>query len=348
MDAFFAAVEQRDNPQLRGKPVIVGSPPSKRGVVCAASYEARKFGVRSAIPSSTAGRLCPTGIFIPPRIEHYRAESKEIMRILRDTGANIEPMSIDEAYMELNVENSEAAADDLLQAALPLAKQLKQRIRQERQLTASVGIAANKFLAKLASDLQKPDGLTLIPENGKAEFLRKFPVRAIHGVGAATEKVLHGAGIFTMGDLQDFTGDLRSLVGSFSRELRNYSFGNDSRALELGDEVKSISSEETFARDTLDKQLLRQCLWNQALEISEKLKRKKLMASTVQIKLRYSNFQTLSRQITVEDSIQEAKEIFRLGCFLLAREKLISKPIRLIGLGVAGIMETQLRQLKLF
>ncbi|MGV3771478.1 MAG: DNA polymerase IV [Verrucomicrobiales bacterium] len=350
MDAFFAAVEQRDNPELRGKPVIVGSPPSQRGVVCAASYEARKFGVRSALPSSTAGRLCPSGVFIPPRIDHYREESREIMRILNEIGATIEPMSIDEAYLEIPVPEFSVGKtpDVLLQEAMPLAKKLKERIRQERELTASIGIAANKFLAKLGSDYQKPDGLTLIREEGKAEFLREFPVRAIHGVGSATEKALNSAGIFTMGDLQDFPGDLRSLVGSFSRELRSYAFGNDDRPLELGDEVKSISSEETFSRDTRDKQLLKQCLWNQAREIAEKLKRKKLMASTVQIKLRYSNFQTLSRQITVEDSIVDAREIYRLGCFLIAREKLVSQPIRLIGLGVSGITDTQLRQLKLF
>src|SRR6185295_16561585 len=189
MDAFFAAIEQRDDPSLRGKPVIVGSPPDRRGVVCAASYEARKFGVRSAMPSMTAGRLCPKGIFVRPRISVYRDESREIMAIIAKTGAVMEPMSIDEAYIDF----SEALGadrfpdvDEALRAALPVARELKKQIREQRLLTASIGIAANKFLAKIASDFKKPDGLTLIPEKDKAAFLRPLPARAIHGVGKVT------------------------------------------------------------------------------------------------------------------------------------------------------------------
>jgi DNA polymerase IV len=349
MDAFYASVEQRENPALKGKPVIVGSPPERRGVVCAASYEARKFGVRSAMPSATAGRLCPHGIFIPPRIDLYREESREVMRIIRDTGATIEQMSIDEAYLELThlLEPRGRTHDELLAAAKPIGRAIKETIRRERAITASIGIAANKFLAKLASDLQKPDGLTLIHETGKAEFLRELPVRKIHGVGTATEKVLHGAGIFTMGDLQNYPGDLRALVGSFSRSLANYAFGIDERPIELGDEIKSISSEETFERDTMDRAQLRQCLWSQAEDIAARLKRKRLLAQTVQVKIRYKNFQTLTRQLTVQDPMQEARAIYRLGCFLLARDKLVRQPLRLLGLGVSGLMEGGPRQLKL-
>ena len=349
MDAFYASVEQRENPSLKGKPVIVGSPPERRGVVCAASYEARKFGVRSAMPSSTAGRLCPHGIFIPPRIDLYREESRAVMSIVRATGAKIEQMSIDEAYLELTKEISVEGKthDELLEMSRPIAREIKERIRRERGITASIGIAANKFLAKLASDLQKPDGLTLIPETGKAEFLRDLPVRKIHGVGTATEKVLNGAGIFTMGDLQRYPGDLRALVGSFSRQLANYALGIDERALELGDEIKSISSEETFERDTMDRVQLRKCLWAQAEDIAARLKRKRLLAQTIQVKIRYKNFQTLTRQLTMEDPTQEARAIYRLGCFLLGREKLVQKPLRLLGLGVSGLVEGEPRQLKL-
>jgi DNA polymerase IV len=349
MDAFYASVEQRENPSLKGKPVIVGSPPERRGVVCAASYEARKFGVRSAMPSSTAGRLCPHGIFIPPRIDLYREESRAVMSIVRATGAKIEQMSIDEAYLELTKEISVEGKthDELLETSRPIAREIKERIRRERGITASIGIAANKFLAKLASDLQKPDGLTLIPETGKAEFLRELPVRKIHGVGTATEKVLNGAGIFTMGDLQRYPGDLRALVGSFSRQLANYALGIDERALELGDEIKSISSEETFERDTMDRVQLRKCLWAQAEDIAARLKRKRLLAQTIQVKIRYKNFQTLTRQLTMEDPTQEARAIYRLGCFLLGREKLVQKPLRLLGLGVSGLVEGEPRQLKL-
>ena len=349
MDAFYASVEQREDSSLRGKPVIVGSPPERRGVVCAASYEARKFGVRSAMPSATAGRLCPNGIFIPPRIDLYREESRKVMAIVRDTGANIEQMSIDEAYLELTGRFGDPALahDEQLRAARPIAVALKARIHKERGLTASVGIAGNKFLAKMASDLQKPDGLAAIYETGKAEFLKDMPVRRIHGVGAATEKVLGDAGILTIGDLQSYPGDLRALVGSFSESLRNYAFGNDDRPLELGDEIKSISSEETFDRDTMDRAELRRCLWAQAEEIANRLKRKRLLAQTVQVKVRYRNFETLTRQLTVEDPMQDARSIYRLGCFLLGRDKLVRQPLRLLGLGVSGLLEGEPRQLNL-
>jgi len=164
MDAFFASVEQRENPQLRGKPVIVGAPPTQRGVVCAASYEARKFGVRSAIPSSTARRLCPQGVFVRPRIDYYREESQHIMAIVARTGAIVEPVSIDEAYLDLSALCQAETADASLHKALPLARQLKEQIRSERQLTATVGIATNKLLAKIASDHKRPDCLTVITD----------------------------------------------------------------------------------------------------------------------------------------------------------------------------------------
>ena len=176
MDAFFASVEQRDNPKLRGQPVIVGAPPTQRGVVCAASYEARKFGVRSALPSATAGRLCPKGIFVRPRMDHYREESRHIMEIVAQTGAVIEPMSIDEAYLDASAICQAEDADGSLVMALPLARQLKQRILSERRLTATIGIASNKLLAKIASDHKKPDGLTVITDKDKVTFLRPLPV----------------------------------------------------------------------------------------------------------------------------------------------------------------------------
>jgi DNA polymerase IV len=348
MDAFYAAIEQRDNPALRGRPVIVGSPPTQRGVVCAASYEARKFGVRSAMPSATAGRLCPKGIFVPVRMEKYKEESAQIMALLARTGATIEPMSIDEAYLDMSALCQAGDADESLQSAMPLARRIKQRIASERHLTATIGIAANKLLAKLASDFKKPDGLTLIPEREKVRFLRPMPVRAIHGVGRVTEQVLNGAGIHTIGDLQDYRGDLRALVGSFAPALKQFAFGEDDRPLELGDEIKSISSEETFLRDTEDRRILRQSLREQAADVATKLKRKQLAAQTVQVKLRYGDFTTLTRQITVEEPVTDAGEIYRLACFLLAREKLVSRPLRLLGLGVSNLDLPAGRQLALW
>jgi DNA polymerase-4 len=347
MDAFYASVEQRDRPELKGLPVIVGSAPDRRGVVCAASYEARKFGVRSAMPSRTAARLCPNGVFVPPRMDQYRAESKAIFSIVAEADLQLEQVSVDEAYMELAAPPEGTDPDEALRAALPLAQELKRRIKTERGLTASIGVAANKLLAKLASDHQKPDGLTLIPEKGKAEFLRPLPAKSIHGVGKVTAEVLAKAGIETIGDLQDFTGNLRALVGSYGSTLRDFAFGIDHRSLDCSDEIKSISSETTFEHDTDDRPTLRQSLREQAEEIAGKLVRRRLSARTVQVKVRYSDFTTLTRQISVPEPISEWREIYRLGCWLLARERLVSRRLRLLGLGVSGLDAAQIRQLML-
>ncbi|MCX6925305.1 MAG: DNA polymerase IV [Verrucomicrobia bacterium] len=322
MDAFYASIEQRDNPSLRGKPVIVGAPPTQRGVVCAASYEARKFGVHSAMPSATAGRLCPKGVFVRPRMEAYKDESRQIMQLVAETGAVIEQMSIDEAYLDLSGLCQAEDADASLLASRPLAQRLKEQIRAARQLTATIGIAANKLLAKIASDHQKPDGLTLITEKEKVQFLR-------------------------VGDLQDFSGDLRALVGSFGPKLKGFGFGQDDRPLELGDEIKSISGEETFLQDTDDRKILRACLRTQATDIAARLKHRQLGAHTVQVKVRYGDFTTLTRQITVEEPLTEADDIYRLSCWLLGREKLVSRPLRLLGLGVSSLREPSGRQLVL-
>jgi DNA polymerase IV len=347
MDAFYASVEQRDQPALRGKPVIVGAPPNQRGVVCAASYEARKFGVRSAMPSITAGRLCPGGIFIRPRMDAYREESRAIMTIVRESGALIEQVSVDEAYLDFSARHQRATLDESLLAGLPTARELKRRIAAERRLTASIGVAPNKFLAKLASDFNKPDGLTLIPDRDKVLFLRPMPVRAIHGVGKVTEQALVNAGIRTIGDVQDYAGDLRALVGSWAPTLRRFAFGEDDRPLDLGDERKSISSENTFLRDTADRRILRDCLREQARDVAETLRRKRLEAQTVQVKVRYSDFTTLTRQITLEEAVSDANELYRLAAHLLAREKLVSRPLRLLGLGVSGLVPPTAKQLAL-
>ena len=347
MDAFYASVEQRDNPALLGKPVIVGAPPTQRGVVCAASYEARKFGVRSAMPSSTAKRLCPDGCFVRPRMDAYREESHRIMEIIGSTGAIVEQMSVDEAYLDVSSICQAEDVDASLRLAVPLARELKARIRAERRLSATIGIASNKLLAKIASDHQKPDGLTIISEIEKVAFLRPLPVRAIYGVGKVTEQVLVKAGLATVGDLQDNPGDLRALVGSVARQLKAFSMGEDDRPLELGDEIKSISGEETFLKDTEDRKILRACLKEQAADIEARLKHRQLGAHTVQVKLRYGDFTTLTRQFTVEEPLTKAGDIYRLACWLLGRERLVSRPLRLLGLGVSSLREPTGRQLVL-
>jgi len=345
MDAFYASVEQRDNPKLRGLPVIVGAPPTQRGVVCAASYEARKFGVRSAMASITAARLCPSGNFVRPRMDHYRDESRRIMAIAARTEAVIEPMSIDEAYLDVSALCQAQSADDSLRAAAPLAAALKHQILTERRLTATIGIASNKLLAKIASDHKKPDGLTVITDQEKASFLRPLPVRTLYGVGKVTEQVLNQAGLRTVGDVQDYPGDLRALVGSYGLKLKQFSFGEDDRPLEIGDEIKSISGEKTFLQDTEDRKVLRACLREQAADIAARLKHRRLGAHTVQVKVRYRDFTTLTRQFSVEEPLVEAGDIYRLGCFLLARERLVSRPLRLLGLGVSNLREPTSQQL---
>jgi DNA polymerase-4 len=255
-------------------------------------------------------------------------------------------VSIDEAYLEL-VPASEDP-DEALYRAVPIARELKGEIAFERGLTASIGIASNKLLAKLASDFKKPNGLTLIPDRDKIAFLRPISIRALHGVGKVTEETLNKAGIRTIGDVQDHPGDLRALVGSFGPRLKQFAFGEDDRGLYLGDEVKSISSEETFERDTADRAVLRASLRDQADDVSRRLRRRNLGAHTVQVKVRYSDFTTLTRQISVEETVSDTKEIYRLGCFLLARDRLVTRPLRLLGLGVSGLAEPTWHQLPLF
>jgi DNA polymerase-4 len=349
MDAFYASIEQRDHPDWRGRPVIVGSPPDRRGVVCAASYEARQSGVRSAMPSATAGRLCPEGIFVRPRMDVYRAESHAIMDVVRaHCGDLIQQVSVDEAFADVSEKFSGFAEPDTgLEAAQSLARRTKDAIRRERGLTATIGIAPNKLLAKVASDFQKPDGLTVVYATTAAAFLRPLPVRALHGVGKVTERVLVEAGLRTIGDLQDHRGDLRSLVGSWGPELKRFAAGLDDRPLDLGDDIKSISSESTFPRDTADRTTLRACLREASIEIADKLARRRLAAFTVQVKVRYGDFTTLTRQISVEEPLSDAREIYRLACWLLGHHHLVSRPLRLLGLGVSALAEISLRQLTL-
>jgi len=345
MDAFFAAVEQRDRPELQGLPVIVGGSPASRGVVCAASYEARRFGVRSAMPSRTAGRLCPQGIFLSPRMDRYRDESRTIFGLVAASGVEIEQVSVDEAYLDASGLRLATDSEEALVATVGWARALKARIRAARRLTASIGIASNKLMAKVASDWGKPDGLILIPDRDRAAFLRPLPARTLHGVGRVTEEVLLRAGIRTVGDLQDHPGDLKALVGSWGPVLRAFAFGIDERPLSQDDTVKSIGSETTLPADTADRPTLRAILREQAAEVAAKLQRHGLAAQTVQVKVRYGDFSTLTRQCSFDEPVSEARDLYRLACWLLARHRLVDRPLRLLGSGVGGLVETRGRQL---
>jgi DNA polymerase-4 len=339
MDAFFASVEQRDDPALRGKPVVVGSPPDQRGVVCAASYEARRFKVRSAMPSRTAYRLCPHAIFVRPRMDAYRNESHHLMAMFAELSPLLEKVSVDEAYLDVSHLAPEGTdPDEALRLALPAAIDLKQRIRSERHLTASIGIATNKFLAKLGSDYKKPDGLTLIPEQDKVEFLRPLSVRDIHGVGPVTAQALEERGLKTIGDLQDTELTLEHALGSFAIKLKERAFGIDPRPVEGDSERKSISAENTFPADTEHRPTLRAALREMAADIESTLFKHQAGALTIQVKVRYSDFKTLTRQHRLEDPVSSARDIYRLACHLLATNALVDRPLRLLGIGASTLV----------
>ena len=348
MDAFFASIEQRDNPEYRGKPLVVGSPPDQRGVVCAASYEARRFKVRSAMPSRTAFKLCPEAVFVRPRMSVYRAESNQIMRIFESYTPLIEQVSVDEAYLDLSFISERCESGDAaLQRAIPLARDIKARILDERGLTASIGVASNKFLAKLGSDFEKPNGLTLIEDSRKVEFLRPLSVRSIHGVGPVTATALESRGLWKISDIQDTSLRLEELVGSYATSLKCRAFGEDDREIELERERKSISSEHTFLNDTDSRAELREVLHALAEDVRSSLEEHEVGALTVQVKVRYTDFTTLTRQLRLDEPVTTSRELYRIACHLLATHRLVTGPLRLLGLGVSTLVPPVRKQMLL-
>jgi DNA polymerase-4 len=270
-------------------------------------------------------------------MDAYRQESHRIMRILETYTPLLEKVSIDEAYLDLSAAVTNCTtADEALRKLLPLAADIQQRIAQERGLGASIGLAANKFLAKIASDFQKPRGLTVIYEAHKTAFLRPLPLRSIHGVGPRTAEILEARGLHTIAHLQDCTEPLEPVLGGYAQVLRRRAFGEDDRPVEAERERKSISAEHTFAADTADRPTLRSALREMAEEVAESLHRHRRGALTVLVKVRYSDFTTLTRQIRLEDPVHSAREIYRIGCHLLAVHDLVRKPLRLLGMGVSG------------
>jgi len=313
MDAFYAAIEQRDNPALRGKPVIVGAGPNERGVVSASSYEARKFGVRSAMPSRTAYRLCPQGVFVYPDFKKYREASRQIREIFLSHTPIVQPISIDEAFLDVS------GAANTLPEAVEIAQKIKTDIQAKTQLTASVGVAPNKFLAKLASDLNKPDGLTIITDEDKVQVLAPLPVSKIWGVGKVTEQRLNECGIRTIGDLQRYPlNALQAHFGNMAGHLRSLALGEDDRDVETEEEAKSISSEHTFDEDTADLEQVKRCLLEQAEEVGWRLRRENLAARTVQLKLRYEDFTTLTRRKTLPTPTQDELTLYQVAEKMLA------------------------------
>ena len=340
MDAFYASVEQRDRPELRGRPVIVGADPSGRGVVSAASYEARRFGVHSAMPIGRAARLCPEGAFVPVDMEKYAAVSREVMAILADFTPLLEPVSIDEAF--LDVTGTEGLHGD----GPAVARAIKGRIAASLRLTASVGVAANKFVAKVASDLRKPDGLVVVAAGAEADFLAPLPVSRLWGVGRVTAEGLEAMGLQTIGQLAAVPGEyLEARFGPSARGLRDLAHGRDDRAVEPFAPPKSMGAEETFGRDHRDVERLHATLREQAERVARELRADGYAGRCVTLKLRFADFSTLTRRHT-DDPTQDGLTIYRRARALLDRIPL-RQPVRLIGLSVSSLGPATAGQLSL-
>jgi DNA polymerase-4 len=332
MDAFYASVEQRDDPALRGKPVAVGGQPGSRGVVAASSYEARVFGVRSAMPMARALRLCPDLVIVRPDFARYRAASQRILEIFRSCTPLVEPLSLDEAYLDVT---DNRWGEPL---ATPVAKRLKQRIREELQLTASAGVAPNKFLAKIASGWQKPDGLTVISPGRVEAFLQQLPVDALWGVGPVTAGKLRKIGIERLVEVRTADPDLlRRAVGSLADALRRLATGDDPRPVVPDRPYKSSSSENTYNEDLLALDAIRAEIERMARQCAEWLARKELLARTVTIKVRYADFTTVTRSHTAAAPTRDPGEIVARALTLLDRTEAGRRPIRLLGAGVHGL-----------
>jgi len=341
MDAFFTSVEQRDRPELRGKPVVVGAPADKRGVVAAASYEARKFGVHSAMPSRTAFRLCPQAVFLRGDHAKYSRESERVMAILRQFTPLVEQVSVDEAYLDVT------ASLRLFGTGEEIAREIKRRIHETTGLTASVGVAPNKFLAKLASDMRKPDGLMVVTEANKLDVLRPLPVGRIAGIGKKTEPVFHELGVRTIGDLQRFPIEsLRARFGVWADEMKARALGEDDRPVEPGSETKSISNETTFEEDMEDFGAIERALRELADEVGRRLRAEGVRARTVQLKLRWSDFTTLTRRATLPEATDDEGRIAEVAIQLMRLELEAPRPVRLVGVGGQNLLRSP-RQLDL-
>ncbi len=343
MDAFYASVEQRDFPELRGKPVIVGSPEG-RGVVLTCSYEARKFGVHSAIPGKEAKRLCPDGIFVPPRMAVYKEVSQSIREIFFLYTDLVEPLSLDEAYLDVTKDKLKIGS------AIEIAKAIKQCIKEETNLTASAGVSVNKFVAKVASGMQKPDGLTFIHPSQIETFMEQLKVKDFHGIGRVTAEKMNKVGIFTGADLKKLSPD--EMVKHYGKPGRFYYDivrGIDNRAVEADRETKSVSVEDTFAEDVLDVELLEKELERLSQLLFTRVNKYQLFGRTITLKIKYHDFKIISRSKTFPEQVRDPAVVAQTVKQLLKQTEAGQKKIRLLGVGVSGFEEEKMiAQLKLF
>jgi nucleotidyltransferase/DNA polymerase involved in DNA repair len=330
MDAFYASVEQRDDPKLKGRPVIVGADPKEgrgRGVVAACSYEARKFGVRSALPISQAWRLCPQGAFVSVRMERYVEVSKQVMEVLHRFTNLVEPLSIDEAFLDVS------GSTALFGAPEQIARAIKKQIREATGLCASVGVAPNKFVAKIASDLKKPDGLVIVKQSEVEEFLRDLPISKLWGVGPKTEERLHELGIRTIGDLRANPEGSQGPQGAHLHEL---AYGRDYRPVVPDWEARSISNETTFEEDTADRELMLRTIRRLSESVGRRLRVEDLRARCITLKIRYEGFETHTKQMTLDRPTQSDDEIVRSAVSLFEQFPLDRK-VRLLGVGSSDL-----------
>ena len=347
MDAFFAAIEQRDHPEYRGKPVIVGADPQGgkgRGVVSTCSYEAREYGVHSAMPVSQAYKLCPHGIYVYPNGKLYQQISREIFDIFYEFTDAVEPISIDEAFLDVT------GSQKLFGDGEQIARSIKQRIKEKEGITASVGVAPNKYLAKIASDLEKPDGLVVVSRERIAEFLEPLDISRLWGAGKHTQDKLCAMGIHTIGQLADFPRDvLKNKLGKMGEHFYNLAHGIDNRPVVKGEGVKSISNEHTFGEDVIDQEMLMKTLLQLSEKVGYRLRKKDLQGRTIHLKLRYDNFQTITRNKTLATPADSTQMIFNTIQRLFEQNYQTGRRVRLLGVGVSGFGdETASEQLSLF
>lgn len=327
MDAFYASVEQLDNPELQGKPVIVGGSPEGRGVVAAASYEARQFGVRSAMPMSRAMRLCPKAVRVSPRFDRYADVSARVMAIFRSVTDLVEPLSLDEAFLDVSNQVGSYGGP------AALGRWLKDEVKRETGLILSIGIGANKTVAKVASDADKPDGLVYVPHGTEAQFLAPLPVRALWGVGPKAERMLHSAGVKTIGDIAAAdVATLERLLGSRGPYLQQMARGSDDRSVETEHERKSVGAETTFAKDLPDGLELRAELDRMAEHVARRLAKSGARGRTVVLKLRYANFTTITRQSSREEPTDNVEVIRSAANALLDKVARPQDRFRLLGI----------------
>lgn len=332
MDAFFASIEQRDNPAFRGKPLIVGGNPQSRGVVAACSYEARRYGIHSAMPCAKASRLCPRAIFTRPRMTRYREVSAELMEIFREYTRLVEPLSLDEAFLDVTM-NSQ-----LHPSATLLAKQICHRIFRQLDLTASAGVSCNKFLAKVASDINKPCGITTIPPEEALTFISNLPIRKFYGVGRVTEKKMVRLGIKTGYDLRQW--ELEKLVFHFGKAgsfLYDIVRGIDNRSVEPARIRKSIGSEQTLQHDSDNIVEIHEVLTGLSHQLANAMKKKQTCGHTLTLKVRYHDFTTITRSQTVRWPIQSSEDIVSLLPGLLSSTRIGNQKIRLVGLSLSKL-----------